>query len=161
MKIEYLQKLDFLLKKVNNHNKSKNYKLLFGMNNKIYTGDFIPKITYENFIEYKDVDAYDPEDYSLVGIDNFDEWKTIANIKPNSNKSSLGKLIDRSSSLVPSDYFQLLDLTLQNYPIEFEKPLLPYIYNLREIPGKHKFYFVKLDENIEFDFISIVPENEL
>ncbi|EHJ08907.1 hypothetical protein [Staphylococcus simiae] len=161
MKIEYLQKLDFLLKKVNNHSQSKSYKILFGLNNKIYTGDFIPKVTYENYIEYKDVDAYNSDEYILISLANINDWKEIANTKPGSNRSSFGKLLDRSAYFSSSDYLQLLDITLKAYPIEFKEPLLPYIFNLKMLNGEIASDFIKVNENTEFDFVSIVPENEL
>ncbi|PTI18101.1 hypothetical protein, partial [Staphylococcus xylosus] len=61
MDITYLQKLDFLLKKINSHSKSKEFKIVFSIKNELYTGDFIPTIR-NNKVEFKDVNSLDSND---------------------------------------------------------------------------------------------------
>ncbi|MEN3089912.1 MAG: hypothetical protein ABC378_08865 [Staphylococcus pseudoxylosus] len=162
MDITYLQKLDFLLKKINSHSKSKEFKIVFSIKNELYTGDFIPTIR-DNKVEFKDVSSLDSNDTINIGIKNFNDWKKITD-SPDKNgifDSDYSKLIKRSDFLQSVEYLKLLDEMLIKYPIELESALPPYIYNIKLLNNKSPITFMKIDEDTKFDFISIAPENSL
>ncbi|MDW3867083.1 hypothetical protein ACO1B2_08205 [Staphylococcus saprophyticus] len=160
MNIRELQKLDFLLKKINSHSKSKEFNIVFSINNELYTGDFIPTII-DNKVQLKDVSSLDSSDTINIDIKNFDDWVKITD-SPDKNgifDSDYTKLIKRSNFLQSSEYLRLLDEMLIKYPIEFENPLPTYIYNIKLLNNKLPINFMKIDEDTQFDFVSLVPEN--
>lgn len=70
-------------------------------------------------------------------------------------------LVDRSGFKNSSDYFRLLEDTLKNYSFEFSQELPPIIYNVESLTQNLSLHFFRVDENINFDSISIISEDEL
>lgn len=173
MDIKYLQKLDFLLKIINSIDGSHKYKLVFGFKGTTYEGDFIPSTDYItpktwNF-KIKELDLKELKDsnlntlpkipYTIIEGEN-DEWKSIwQNGKGDLFKSDLGKLHEASNILVDHEYLKLLNLMLDNHDIIFNNSLPPYIYNVKSFTSELPINFMKVDEDTEFDFVSLIPEN--
>lgn len=174
MDITYLQKLDFLLKIINAIDKSNKYKLAFGFKGTPYTGDFIPSTDYItpktwNF-KIKELDLNTLKDNSLKELQEIpytiiegknDEWKSIWQCgKGDLFRSDLGKLKEASNQLIVSDYLKLLNTMLDNHDVIFNNSLLPYIYNVENLINKLPINFIKVDKDAEFDFVSLIPEED-
>lgn len=158
MDIKYLQQLDFLLKKVNNHNDSRNFKIVFELNGEIYSGDFVREI-YSNKVRYKNVSAYDVDQNKEIGLKNWNDWKQISN-GTDWQESDYVKLVKRSKFFKEHhQYLMLLEEITDKYPVEFEEELPSYIYNLERLNGDNpQINFIKVTDNINFGFISLVPQ---
>ncbi|MCE4994729.1 hypothetical protein [Staphylococcus xylosus] len=175
MKITYLQKLDFLLKIINAIDKSNKYKLAFGFKGTTYVGDFIPSTDYItpktwNF-KIKELDLKKLKDnsikasqkipYTIIEGEN-DDWKSIwQNGKGDLFRSDLGKLNEASNQLVDVDYLKLLNTMLDNHDVIFNDSLLPYIYNVKNLINESPINFMKVDEDAEFDFVSLILEDTI
>lgn len=175
MDIKYLQKLDFLLKIINSIDGSHKYKLVFGFKGTTYVGDFIPSTDYItpktwNF-KIKELDLETLKDtnlkvlqeipYTIIEGEN-DDWKSIwQNGKGDFFKSDLGKLNEASNQLVDVDYLKLLNTMLDNHDIIFNDSLLPYIYNVKNLINELPINFIKVDEDAEFDFVSLIPKDTI
>ncbi|MEX6261411.1 hypothetical protein AB6F19_04830 [Staphylococcus haemolyticus] len=160
MKLVELQKLDFLLKKVNKRRESKSFKIIFSLNNDFFVGDFIPDIQ-QTSVKQRDVTSTDIDDYNLINLDDEEIWKKLFEYKYTGYDNHFEMLVDRSGFKNNSDYFRLLEDTLKNYPFEFSQDLPPIIYNVESLTQNLSLHFFRVDENINFDCISIISEDEL
>ncbi|MCC3724280.1 hypothetical protein, partial [Staphylococcus haemolyticus] len=75
--------------------------------------------------------------------------------------SSYLDLIKISSNFESHYYFQALNNILEKCSPEFSDSLPSMIYNVKNIHTKEKFSFLYIDKDTPFDFISIIPEDEL
>lgn len=160
MKLVELQELDFLLKKVNKRRESKSFKIIFSLNNDFFVGDFIPDIQ-QTSVKLRDVTSTDIDDYNLINLDDEEIWKKLFEYKYTGYDNHFEMLVDRSGFKNNSDYFRLLEDTLKNYPFEFSQDLPPIIYNVESLTQNLSLHFFRVDENINFDSISIISEDEL
>lgn len=95
MDIKDLQKLDFLLKKINDRTQNVNYKVLFGLSNQFFTGDFIPKIQYTKVL-IDDIESLDNHETEINWIPN-DSWKELfTSTNDIVNTSDFSKLLKKS-----------------------------------------------------------------
>lgn len=163
MDIKYMQQLDYLLKYIGNNtsNYSNRYKLIFEYNNFIYEGDFIPELRSLNVV-LKDVTSFDEDDLNLISLKNENAFETIRKHQSLFGKSYLKLLTERINDYEPQDYFRLLVDSLEKYPVEFEKELPPYVYNLKSENQIHplNLEIMKIPSDAQFDFVSIVKINE-
>ncbi len=175
MNISELQKLDFLLKIINKVEGSFKYKLSFGFKGQAFIGDFVLNNTYLNpktwNFKIKEIDVESLKSKHLSDINEIpfkyiegsnDEWKAIwQNINSNLFRSELGKLFEASNKLDSYDYLKLLCEFLDIHFIIFDATLPSYIYNIKNLTTQLPINFIKVDENTEFDFISLIPEESL
>lgn len=171
MNIEFLQQLDFLLQNVNNESGSKKYSIVFKINNSFYSGNFLYKINKDEIQnpEYKtNGNSNSPQiGTKVVKVVNYNKWSEIRSKFEVKNGSILEEMnnleiaVHKSKSEDYFDYFIFLDYLLSKYPIEFDKKLPSYIYNLKKLDTNTPIPFLKVDPNTLFDFISIIPEDEL
>lgn len=164
MNLLELQKLDFLLKKANNHGSNSNkHQIIFEMNGDIYTGDFIPKLIDMNVL-IPDIEAFESDQEKVVSLKNKNEWKKIASSNNGSfDDSDLNKIITRSAHKKPLYYFHLVNEISEKYPVEFDTPLPNYIYNIKNLSKELPINIpvIKVSNEFKFDFISIVPIDEI
>ncbi|AMW23475.1 hypothetical protein AV904_05785 [Staphylococcus haemolyticus] len=160
MKLVELQKLDFLLKKVNKRRESKSFKIIFSLNNDFFVGDFIPDIQ-QTSVKLRDVTSTDIEDHTLFDLDDEKEWKKMFESSHGAYGSYFEMLIDRSNFKNFTDYFRLLENTLEEYSFKFAQDLPPIIYNVESVTQNLGLHFFRVDENINFDSISIISEDVL
>ncbi|XVL44151.1 hypothetical protein ABLW00_02395 [Staphylococcus equorum] len=82
MKISELQKLDFLLKRVNEENDSKSHKIVIEMNNDFYSCNFIPNTqnlnnTNERNIPFRDFTENESDHFTYVDLTDLGTWFKI------------------------------------------------------------------------------------
>lgn len=163
MNLLELQKIDFLLKKANNHSHNVNpHQIVFSLNGKFYTGDFIPFIDENLNVLLPDVTSFDKDSKKGIGLKNENEWKQIGKyINGDFDSSDFNKLVSLSSHSDKSYYLQLVIEMYKKYPIEFEETLPSYIYNVKTFSSDPSIEFpiIHVDQNINFDFISLIPKN--
>ncbi|KTW21962.1 hypothetical protein NS341_08915 [Staphylococcus xylosus] len=164
MNIKDLQKLDFLLKKANKHSHNiVEHKIVFEMNGQIYTGDFIPEIDQME-VKLPDVSAHESDRKKSVALKNKNEWMNISKSETNIFEySDLYKVISRSDNENKISYFNLVDELSEKYPIDFEDPLPTYLYNPVNLSNSFPIDIkvMKISENTEFGFITIIPKDKL
>ncbi|MDU0444744.1 MULTISPECIES: hypothetical protein [Staphylococcus] len=168
MKLVELQKLDFLLKIVNSHSNSKEHKLVFNLNDNLYAGDFIPRIKSHNMnttfdVELKDNQVFENDIYNYVSVTNNNIFNDLRQRNRVFNKSQLGLLIERSHTSNKQEYFDCLFSNYEELKSEFNfsDDLPNYIYNIKCLSTNLPINFLKIDKDVIFDFISIIPEDEL
>lgn len=168
MNLLELQKLDFLLKFINIHQDSKNYKLVFGLNNQIFTGDFIPElysddnnITYK--VKLKDNQNFNNDVYNYISITNDSIFTELRNVHAGYNKSVKTLLINRSKNNNEQEYFDLLFSNYKNLEKRFDfcEQLPTYIYNVKNLSIELPISFLKVDSFEKFDFVSLISEDKL
>ncbi|PTE85607.1 hypothetical protein BUY79_02340 [Staphylococcus equorum] len=166
MKISELQKLDVLLKRDNDDSRSKNVKIIFGMNGRTLSGDFIPNVkrvsnSSEYKIHFKDLTTYEDDiDYS-IGLTNLEDWSALSTKKNGQFYSKIETLILKSNKLNSHELYFLLNNTINGISIDFESDLQPYIYNVKSLTNQLPINFMKVDEDTVFDFVSLAPENTI
>lgn len=154
MKIEYLQKLDLILKVANEQSNNNIYKLAFGMNGETYTGDF--------FIEVIDSKAttieFDKRGRFTRTKVGFKEGNGLFNI----HVSDEMDIISAQNQILTSScaYLQLIKTMFNIDNLELTENVLPYIYNVKGISNNVKLDFIEIDSDAHFDFISLIKENE-
>ncbi|WP_077700398.1 hypothetical protein [Staphylococcus hominis] len=168
MKLVELQKLDFLLKIINSNSNSKKHKLVFNLNNNLYAGDFIPQITSHDYnvtyeVALKMNNEFNNDTYDYVSVTNRDIFTNLRHKNSVYNKSKLSLLIDRSHENNKQEYFDCLYSNYEGLKSEFNfsDDLPSYIYNITCLSTNLPINFLKIDENAVFNFISIIPEDEL
>lgn len=166
MKIKDLQKLDFLLKRINDDSRSKNFKLVFGLNAQTFSGDLIPKVkrvsnSSEYQICFKDLKAYENDVETYINLKNVDDWSSLSTKKQNEFYSKIETLIRRSNTLNSFEYNFLLNETINNISIDFDDSLPLYIYNIESLTTQLPINFMKVNKDTEFDFVSLVPEDTI
>ncbi|WP_404340593.1 hypothetical protein [Staphylococcus equorum] len=163
MNIRELQKLDFLLKHLESRADVKKYNISFGLNNQVYTGEFVQNHS-NTAVKIKDVTNYNSDVFEYINLKDQVAWSKLFKIHndlidPESTDFETVRL--RSNTLKSQEYLQLLDVILDKYLICFEDVLPPYIYNVRNLNNKLPISFMKIDKNTEFDFISLMPEDTI
>ncbi|RIN56342.1 hypothetical protein [Staphylococcus simulans] len=148
MELGYLQKLSYLLERVNQRQESKDFTIVFGLNNNVYIGKFVPK-TEGSKIVYKDKE---------INVRQSEQYKKF--FEPFFNDSDFFKIVNCSSHYDSLNYYLLLKTMLEKYPIEFGEKLPPYIYNVKSL---NKSVYLKLDimeipKHTKFDFVSVMPD---
>lgn len=82
-----------------------------------------------------------------------------------SNWSDICKLLknkfNTNSSYNSFEYLQLIDILINEYSFDFTHELPTYIYNVKSLTTQLPINFMKVDEDTEFDFISLVPEDAI
>lgn len=161
MNLLELQKIDYFLKKANNHSQNFNpHQIVFSLNGNYYTGDFIHKINHMNVV-VPVFDTLESDSVREIELKNLSAWLKISKSKTDVfTDSDFNKLISRSSHENPSYYLQLVIEMYKKYPIEFEETLPSYIYNVKTFSSDPSIEFpiIHVEQNIEFDFISLIPE---
>ncbi|MDW4220636.1 hypothetical protein QI239_06455 [Staphylococcus saprophyticus] len=161
MNITYLQKLDFLLKNLESRADVKKYKIYFGLNNQVYTGEFIQGVNKSAAIK-KDVTNFNCDVFNYVNLEDRKAWKKLFEVHNdlfNPDYTDFEFVRSRSNILKSHEYLQLLDVILGKYLISLEDGLLPYIYNVKNLTIESPINFMKVDEDTDFDFVSLLPEN--
>lgn len=160
MKLGELQKLDFLLKKINSRTDSVSYRIAFALNKDFFTGDFVPEIE-KSSVKITDVTSIETNSYTNIELEDTENWSKLFENTSNYFEKYFDMLVDRSGFKNSSDYFRLLEDTLKNYSFEFSQELPPIIYNVESLTQNLSLHFFRVDENINFDSISIISEDEL
>lgn len=172
MKISELQKLDFLLKKMDETKNAKNFKISFELNGQLYSGDFIPELynlnsDNERFVQLKDVTNPEDDKYKYVKLTDCTPWfnlfkKEFSYDKFN-GKSTIGYLERRSNNFNSYEYLQLLLVILEddNFKFNFNEELPFYIYNVKSLTNPLPINFMKVNEDTEFEFVSLVPKDTI
>ncbi|KYH15059.1 hypothetical protein [Staphylococcus kloosii] len=165
MNIKELQKLDFLLKKVNEDSKSKNHKIVVTLNNKFHKVDFVPAIvnlngTDERSVSYRNSELKEIEKYNEfknIDLTDLDPWLDMFKNPSAFTKSDISLLVYRSNEFETYAYYESLIKAIDKKKFEFTNDLPSYIYNLESIDGKEQLSFLPIDNITSFEFVSIEP----
>lgn len=76
MKLGELQKLDFLLKKINSRTDSVSYKIAFALNKDFFTGDFVPEIE-KSSVKITDVTSIETNSYTNIELEDTENWSKL------------------------------------------------------------------------------------
>lgn len=169
MDIKDLQKLDFLLKRVNEESESKSYKILVNINNKLYKVDFIPEIvnlnnTSERSVairksDLKYIEQYD--EYQYIDLEDLGPWYEILKNRGAFTPSDISLLKQRSNNFEPYAYYESLIKTLDKHHFNFSKDLPSYVYNIKSLSDNEEFSFFPIKLNTKIDFVSLVTEDTI
>lgn len=169
MNIKELQRLDYLLKRVNEESDSKNYKIVTNINNKFYKMDFVPEVVNFNNTNERSVlirntelnliDEYNK--YLTVDLKDLGPWYDIFKKNILNNSSDISLLTQRSNEFEPYAYHQSLIKVLNKHQFNFSQDLPLYVYNLKSLSDDEEFSFFPIEPDAEFDFVSLVPEDAI
>ncbi|EGQ0326376.1 TPA: hypothetical protein LQO41_001260, partial [Staphylococcus pseudintermedius] len=76
MDIKFLQSLDFLIQKANKERKTKNWNIVFKLNNELFTANFIKDTTSENAVFSSIESDDDKEKIALLSINSYRKLRT-------------------------------------------------------------------------------------
>lgn len=169
MKIKELQRLDYLLKRVNEESESKNYKIVTNINNKFYKVDFVPEIvnfnnTNERSVLIRNTELNLIEEYNkylTVDLKDLGPWYDIFKKNLITNYSNISLLSQRSNEFEPYAYYESLIKVLNKHQFDFSQDLPLYVYNLKSLSDDEQFSFFPIELDTEFDFVSLVPEDTI
>lgn len=153
MKIEYLQKLDLILKVANAQSNNNIYKLAFGINGETYSGDFFIEIIDSKATTLQ-FDKHGEFTKTQVGLKNGNE---ILNIHVSDEMDMIS--FQNKKLTASSAYLQLIKSMFNIDNLELTENVLPYIYNVKGVSNNVKLDFIELDNDTHFDFISLIKEN--
>lgn len=152
MDINYLQKLDLLLKVANKNSAGTNYKIVFGLNGQTYTGDFFVEVS-DSKATLLEFDCKCEISKSKIG---FKQGTGIYDIHVSDEMDCISYQNEHITA--PSAYLQLLKSKFDIDNLELSKKIPPYIFNVKNLTSNIVLPFFELDNNTQFDFISIIPE---
>ncbi len=169
MKIKELQRLDYLLKRVNEESESKNYKIVTNINNKFYKVDFVPEIvnfnnTNERSVLIRNTELNLIEEYNkylTVDLKDLGPWYDIFKKNLITNYSNISLLSQRSNEFEPYAYYESLIKVLNKHQFDFSQDLPLYVYNLKSLSDDEQFSFFPIELDTEFDFVTLVPEDTI
>ncbi|MDW3954653.1 hypothetical protein QI305_05145 [Staphylococcus saprophyticus] len=166
MNITELQRLDFLLKRVNEENDSESYKIVIQMNNEFYSCNFIPNIqkldnTNERKVAFRDFTKNEGDHFTYIDLEDLGTWFKVFERPHGSEHSDFNLLKKRSVEYESAAYYTYLLNRLNNHDFKFAEELPPYIYNLKSLTSDFKLDFIKINKNTQFEVISLIPENTI
>ena len=169
MNIRELQKLDFLLKCVNENSKSRDYKIVVCINNKFYKVDFVPEIVNLNSTNERSVSIRKSElkqmeksnEYLNIDLEDLGPWYDIFKNRGVFTPSDISLLVSRSIEFEPYAYYESLIRLLDKLQFKFTKDLPLYVYNLKSLSDQEEISFFPIDLHTEFSYVSLEPENAI
>lgn len=169
MNIRELQKLDFLLKCVNENSKSRDYKIVVCINNKFYKVDFVPEIVNLNSTNERSVSIRKSElkqmeksnEYLNIGLEDLGPWYDIFKNRGVFTPSDISLLVSRSIEFEPYAYYESLIRLLDKLQFKFTKDLPLYVYNLKSLSDQEEISFFPIDLHTEFSYVSLEPVNAI
>ncbi len=160
MNLDYLKKLELIIKTADYKARlksgvSKNYKIIFSLNGEVYTGEFF----YDSF---EDKAQYLEWSSTNQFKDIYVTFKEFTNNNRLFSSDEIETLATQSKNITePSEYLKLIETLFDINKLELNNKVPNYLVKVKCLSNNLPITSLKLDENVNFDFVSLISEDKL
>ena len=158
MDINFLQSLDFLIQKANKESPTKNWNIVFDLNNELLTANFINDTNSRNVI-FNNLESDDEIDkIPLMSEKSYRQLRSGDDFM--GIEAPLKKLIRYLDTKSSFDIYRLLKSYIDDFEIDSTK-LDNYAFNVKNLKSGNFFKFLEFDNSSELQFVTLVTDEDL
>lgn len=158
MDIKFLQSLDFLIQKANKQCQTKNWNIVFELNNELFTANFIKDTFNENaiFSSVKSDDEVDKiplmSEESHRRLRSGDEFMGI--------EIPLKKIVRYLDTKSSFDVYRLLKEYINKFEVNSSN-LDSFAFDVKNLKTGECFPFIEIDKSSKIQFVTLVTDEDL
>ncbi|EGQ0322111.1 hypothetical protein HLE61_002223 [Staphylococcus pseudintermedius] len=158
MDIKSLQSLDFLIQKANKERKTKNWNIVFKLNNELFTANFIKDTTSENAVFSSIESDDDKEKIALLSINSYRKLRTGNDFE--GLETPLKKIIRYLENKDSFDVYRLLKFYIEKFDVDSAQ-LDNFAFNVKNLKTGEYFSFIEIDESSRVQFVTLATDEDL
>ncbi|MDG4944611.1 MULTISPECIES: hypothetical protein [Staphylococcus] len=155
MDIKFLQSLDFLIQKANKEYPTKNWKIVFELNNELFTANFIKATTNESAV-FNSVESDDErEKIPLMSNDSFNTLRS--NVFEEVPLKKITRYLETKDSF---DIYRLLKSYVEKFDVDSSQ-LDNFAFDVKNLKTGEFFPFIEIDESSKVQFVTLANDEDL
>ena len=158
MDIKFLQSLDFLIQKANKEHVTKNWNIVFELNNELLTANFIKDTANQNAVFSSIKSDDDKEKIPLMTERSYRKLRSgneFEGLEP-----PLKKIIRYLENKNSFDIYRLLKFYIGKFEVDSSQ-LDNFAFNVKNLKTGEDFPFIEIDESSKVQFVTLVTDEDL
>ncbi|WP_145452870.1 hypothetical protein [Staphylococcus hominis] len=158
MDIKFLQSLDFLIQKANKEHVTKNWNIVFELNNELLTANFIKDTANQNAVFSSIKSDDDKEKVPLMTEKSHRKLRSgneFEGLEP-----PLKKIIRYLENKNAFDIYRLLKFYIGQFEVDSSQ-LDNFAFNVKNLKTGEDFPFIEIDESSKVQFVTLVTDEDL
>ena len=158
MDINFLQSLDFLIQKANKENVTKNWNIVFELNNELFTANFIKDTLNENAVFISIESEDEKENISLMSENQYRKLRSDNNFA--GIKSPLKKIVRYLENKDSFNIYRLLKFYIGQFDVDSSK-LDNYDFDVKNVKTGETYPFIEINESSKVQFVTLATDEDL
>ncbi|MEK4169404.1 hypothetical protein NST64_08670 [Staphylococcus sp. FSL W8-1268] len=158
MDIKFLQSLDFLIQKANKEHVTKNWNIVFELNNELLTANFIKDTASQNAVFSSIKSDDDKEKIPLMTERLYRKLRSGNEFE--GLESPLKKIIRYLENKNAFDVYRLLKFYIGQFEVDSSQ-LDNFAFNVKNLKTGEDFPFIEIDESSKVQFVTLVTDEDL
>lgn len=156
MDIKFLQSLDFLIQKANKEQTTKNWKIVFELNNELFTANFIKATTNESAV-FSSIESDDEKEKTPLMTE-----KSYRKLRAGNDfeEVPLKKIIRYLETKDSFDIYRLLKSSIEKFGVDSSQ-LDNFAFNVKNLKTGECFPFIEINESSKVQFVTLVTDEDL
>lgn len=156
MNINFLQSLDFLIQKANKDYPTKNWNIVFKLNDELFTANFIKDTVNENAIFSSIESDDDKEKIPLMTEKLYHELRAGNEFA----EAPLKKIIRYLESKNSFDIYRLLKFYLEKFSVDSSQ-LNNFAFDVKNLKTGETYPFIEINESSKVQFVTLATDEDL
>lgn len=158
MDIKFLQSLDFLIQKANKEHVTKNWNIVFELNNELLTANFIKDTANQNAVFSSIKSDGDNEKIPLMSEKLYRKLRAGNDFE--GFETPLKKIIRYLESENSFDVYRLLKFYIDQFEVDSSR-LDNFAFDVKNLKTGECFSFIEIDKSSELQFVTLVTDEDL
>ncbi|UXV33107.1 hypothetical protein [Mammaliicoccus sciuri] len=156
MDINFLQSLDFLIQKANKKAVTKNWNIVFDLNNKLFTANFIKNTVSENAVFSSIESDDDNEKIALMTEQSFYKLRAVNDFE----EAPLKKIIRYLDTRDSFDIYRLLKSYIEKFDLDSSQ-LDNFAFDVKNLKTGETYSFIEFNESSKVQFVTLATDEDL
>lgn len=158
MDIKFLQSLDFLIQKANKEHVTKNWNIVFELNNELLTANFIKDTASQNAVFSSIKSDDDKEKIPLMTERSHRKLRSSNEFE--GLEPPLKKIIRYLENKNSFDIYRLLKFYIGKFEVDSSQ-LDNFAFNVKNLKTGEAFSFIEIDESSKVQFVTLATDEDL
>lgn len=158
MDIKFLQSLDFLIQKANKEHVTKNWNIVFELNNELLTANFIKDTANQNAVFSSIKSDDDKEKIPLMTESSHRKLRSGNEFE--GLETPLKKIIRYLENKNAFDIYRLLKFYIGQFEVDSSQ-LDNFAFNVKNLKTGEDFPFIEIDESSKVQFVTLATDEDL
>ncbi|MEM5397302.1 hypothetical protein [Staphylococcus gallinarum] len=156
MDINFLQSLDFLIQKANKEYPTKNWNIVFELNNELFTANFIKDTVNENAVFSSTESDDDKEKVPLMTEKSYHKLRASNDFE----EVPLKKIIRYLESKDSFDIYRLLKSNIEKFGVDSSQ-LDNFAFDVKNLKTGESFPFIEVSNSSTVQFVTLATDKDL
>lgn len=156
MDINFLQSLDFLIQKANKEYPTKNWNIVFELNNELFTANFIKDTVNENAVFSSTESDDDKEKVPLMTEKSYRKLRASNDFE----EVPLKKIIRYLESKDSFDIYRLLKSNIEKFGVDSSQ-LDNFAFDVKNLKTGESFPFIEVSNSSTVQFVTLATDKDL